>query len=82
MTIIDCTRIKRDPDQDKSLRSHTGHHPTTMLNIAKASNFEDIMSPLKSVTKDTKHIVVFVCRKGTHRSVAGLELVDHALEWF
>ena len=81
LTIIDCTRIKRDPDQDKDLRSHTGHHPTTMLNFAKASKFEEIMSPLKSVMSGGKHIVLFVCRKGTHRSVAGLEFADHALEW-
>ena len=82
LTIIDDTRIERDADHDKTLRSHTGHHPTTMLNFAKASNFETVMQPLGALRQeDAKHIILFVCRKGTHRSVAGLELADHACEW-
>ena len=82
LTIIDCTRIERDADHDKTLRSHTGHHPTTMLNFAKAKDFETVMQPLGALRQeDTKHIVLFVCGKGTHRSVAGLELADHACEW-
>ena len=40
------------------------------------------MQPLevfKTVRK--KQLVVFVSRKGTHRAVAGLDLVDHVCEW-
>ena len=50
--------------------------------FAQASNFEEVMQPLEVFrTVSKKHLVVFVSRNGTHRAVAGLDLVDHVCEW-
>eukprot|EP00973_Karenia_brevis_P048801 6768772-Karenia_brevis.AAC.1 len=39
------------------------------------------MSPLSALRTDVKHLVFFVCRKGTHRSVAANDLGQHCCEW-
>ena len=40
------------------------------------------MQPLEVFkTVQKKHLVVFVSKAGTHRAVAGLDLVDHVCEW-
>ena len=83
MTIIDCTQIDvKDFAEIESTVSHTGYHPTILLHCAQALNFEEIMQPLTSFQPvDMMQLVVFVSRRGTHRAVAALDLVDHAVEW-
>eukprot|EP00973_Karenia_brevis_P058070 8085035-Karenia_brevis.AAC.1 len=74
--IIDCTRF-RDPDHSEDTRHHTGPHPKTLLHVAESENSETVMSPLSALRTDVKHLVIFVRRKGTRRSVAANDLTQH-----
>eukprot|EP00973_Karenia_brevis_P033866 4672614-Karenia_brevis.AAC.1 len=76
LTIFDCTRLK-DPDRSEETRHHTGHHPRSLLHVAQAENFAKVMAPLSALRTDVEHLVVFVCGKGTHRSVAANDLRSH-----
>eukprot|EP00973_Karenia_brevis_P043057 5962023-Karenia_brevis.AAC.1 len=80
MTIIGCTRFE-DPDRSEETRHHTGHHPRTLLHVAQSENFATAMAPLSALRTDVKHLVIFVCRKGTHVSVAANDLGQHCCEW-
>ena len=73
IVIIDCTRIKRDPGEDKSLRGHCGRHWKNVQNHVDHKDFADLNSPLKELRIDKKNLVINVCVQGRHRSVANKE---------
>jgi hypothetical protein len=73
IVIIDCTRIKRDPGEDKSLRGHCGRHWKNVQNHVDHKDFVDLNSPLKELRIDKKNLVINVCVQGRHRSVANKE---------
>ena len=83
MTVIDCTQIDvQDFTEIENTAEHTGYHPTILLHCAQAFSFGEIMQPLSSLKLvDKMQLVVFVSRRGSHRAVAALDLVDHACEW-
>lgn len=68
---IDCT-VDGGPDHDKSLRSHKVVHPDTLHGFVHNEYFEEILSPLKKVTTDSKTLLVFACRSGRLRAIADL----------
>jgi len=73
IVIIDCTRIKADPGEDKSLRGHCGRHWKNVQNHVDHKDFVDLNSPLKELRIDKKNLVINVCVQGRHRSVANKE---------
>ena len=77
--IVDCTRVKADPGDDMSLRGHTGRHWKTVEKLVDHREFEDMNEPLKLLHLDKKNLVINVCVKGRHRSVANKECQFGAL---
>jgi len=75
-----------DPDHDKNLRSHTGYHPKTMLDMARKLSDHEVKllseqldgwyqdqignSPLENEATGKNLLIVTVCKKERHRSVA------------
>ena len=75
--LINCNHL-RDPHSQRKLTHHIGLHPATLLQTAKHEELELLLQDLKTVRADPKRkwLIIFVCRKGTHRSVAVSELVE------
>ena len=73
IVVIDCTNFV-DPDQDKSLRSHTGRHHTTLERLVSNKAFAKINKPLQDLRRTKNNLVVNVCTVGRHRSVGNNEL--------
>jgi hypothetical protein len=83
--LANCLEVE-DPDHDKSLRSHMGAHPLTMLSCASylsKKQYDDIAKKLtgwfdKGEGRDDL-IIIAVCEVEKHRSVAAEELLRQYL---
>ena len=74
--VLDCS----DPHHDKELRDHCGQHPKTMLGCASNTNprtLDRLVEEIKSFADNDDEdelMVVFLCRRARHRSVAMRQL--------
>jgi hypothetical protein len=75
--LINCNHL-RDPNEQERLTNHIGLHPSTLLQTARHDELEELLRDLAAVRAhpEKKWLIIFVCRKGTHRSVAASELAD------
>ncbi len=70
-----------DPYHDKSLRDHTGFHPITMKSIADEMGHATMLEIAESISTwydsdaDWDLLIVSVCKKERHRSIAHRELL-------
>jgi len=78
LVIIDCTSF-RNPDEDRSLRSHIGRHYETVKGVVTSKNFQKINQPLEYLRSGQKNVVICVCVKGKHRSVADSEAITEPI---
>ena len=78
-----------DPDHNKKLRDHTGYHPETMMHVAKNLPEEQLkalakgcyhLSECRRNGDDRNLVVVPLCRRERHRSVAARELIRAYLD--
>ena len=46
IVVVDCTNF-RNPEEDKTLRNHTGRHHETMKSVIDDQDFVDINKPLR-----------------------------------
>ncbi len=53
--VIDCTKYD-DPEQDKSLRSHTGRHHETMKAVVDSEKFAETNKPLRDLRQTTRDL--------------------------
>ena len=79
---INCMALD-DPEHDKRLRGHTGYHPETMKHVAEHLPLDQLKMFAKGCDEwsaaqregDNRDIVILtVCKKERHRSVAAREL--------
>jgi rubrerythrin len=75
--MINCNHL-RNPEHQEKLTNHIGLHPRTLLQTASHDELEDLLRDLKAVRQnpEQKWLIILVCRKGTHRSVAVSELIE------
>jgi hypothetical protein len=71
--VIDCTGFY-NPDDDKTLRGHTGRHYKTLESLANDEKFAKINKPLQGLRLDKPNLVINSCKVGRHRSVGNEEL--------
>ena len=78
--LLDCTDLN-DPDEDPNdrLADHKGTHWQTMEEIADSSRLIWATEELNRLEYRRDHLIVCICRKGKHRSVAVAEFVLKAL---
>ena len=78
-----------DPGHDARLRDHTGYHPATMMHVAMNLPEEQLKNLAKGCyhwaecrrTGDHRNLVVVpICRRERHRSVAARELIRAYLD--
>ena len=86
--LINCMSLD-DPYHDKKLRGHTGYHPETMKHVAENLPLDQLKMFAKGCGDwseaqregDKRDIVILtVCKKERHRSVAARELMKTYLE--
>lgn len=63
----------------KPLRFHKCVPPDILHGFVLNEYFDGITAPLKKITTDSKIVLVFVCRSGRHRAVAGLTTALRAI---
>ena len=67
--LIDCTGFS-DPQRDRSLCKHIGHHPEILRGVVDADNFTAVNYPLENLKFGQKNLVINACKSGNHRAVA------------
>ena len=90
--VIDAMHQVNDPNRDKTLQSHKGLHPETMRATASqlhdnqveylADSMVEWTSSFKGLDKPTQGtdlVVITVCKKDRHRSIAAIELIVQLL---
>ena len=81
VSYIECRGLR---DADRSLRRHIGTHPELIAKCVGNENFklviDDVMTTLSACDPKDRIAIVFVCRRGTHRSEACRNLVTSALD--
>ena len=78
---IDCRKFN-DPDNDRSMRKHTGRNPNIMKSILDSEKYHALHSRLYDGIHwffSSKNIVIMICGSGRHRSVANAELWSNSL---
>ena len=90
MVVIDAKHMVPDPDRDKSLQGHKGLHPMTMDATSERLHkdqityltdylvwwtelFDGVDRPAQGEEKDM--VIITVCNKMRHRSIASRELI-------
>ena len=82
--LIEDLRAADDPDHDKRLRHHLGTHPSTLKGVANQPVAQEALRGVRrtlwhkfQTNHEAKNFltVVFVCKRGVHRSVAFAELL-------
>ena len=79
--LINCLHIT-DPAEDRNWKSHNGRHAGIQNQFAEQGVFEEMMAPIKGIEFDGDDplLIIFMCKSGRHRSVAGSELMDKFLK--
>jgi len=74
--LINCLFIT-DPADDRNYVTHNGRHAGIQSQFAEHKVFEEMMAPIKDIEFDGDDplLIIFMCKSGRHRSVAGSELM-------
>ena len=60
------------------MKWHIGLHPATLKQTADHPELEELLKNMSAIKANptSKWLIILVCRKGTHRSVAVSELLE------
>ena len=78
---IDCRKFA-DPDNDRSLRKHSGRNPRIFESLLESESYQALHSHQHDGMHwffSSKNIVIMICRSGRHRSFANAEQWSNTL---